>query len=193
MTDELSTSLGRIEYWLERLGRSALLSRLRDGATAGRVRDMLRSIDLPSNGQVETLYAWHDGTDIQGAVSLDDIQIFPGFHLLSLEDADTHYQAHLNDSRWSRDWFPMFADGGGDFYVVDLGEEKFGAIRRFRFDESEHPVEFDSIVAMVSTLAAAFERKVFFIDPNGYLEMDDDVYGAVAAEMNPGVAWWTEY
>jgi hypothetical protein len=43
---------------------------------------------------------------------------------------------------------------------------------------------------LLRTLAEAFEREVFFVDPNGYMEMDDLVFGDLAAELNPDVSWW---
>ena len=35
----------------------------------------------------------------------------------------------------------------------------------------------------------AFDRGIFFVDPSGYLEMDDRVFAGVAAEFNPDIAW----
>jgi hypothetical protein len=45
---------------------------------------------------------------------------------------------------------------------------------------------------MLRTLAAAFDRGVFYVDGKGYLEMDDRTFGALAGELNPTVKWWTE-
>ena len=104
--------------------------------------------------------------------------------MLSIEDAITNYRAFVADRRWRKGWLPLFANGGGDFYVLDLGSPSAGQVRHFRIDESEHPVEFASLGAMLTTLAVAFERGIFFVDPNGYLEMDDLVFGELAAELN---------
>ena len=86
----------------------------------------------------------------------------------------------------------MFANGGGDFYLIDLGGTPDGLVRHFRIEEAEHPVEFRSIREMTATLAAAFEEGVFFLDADGYLEMDDLRFASLAAERNPAVAWWTD-
>ena len=79
---------------------------------------------------------------------------------------------------------------GGDFYVVDLAQGG-DAVRHFRIDESEHPVEYDSLKDMVATLAEAFDRGVFVVE-EGYLEMDDSALGDLAAELNPSVIWWRD-
>ena len=188
---DLVDALASIERGLDRLGRHALLRALRPGVSVGQTRDLLSSAGLPSSEQVETVYEWRDGTDTSGG-SLDDIHVFPGFYFLSAEDAVANYRAFVADPRWSPGWLPLFANGGGDFYVVDLGSDVPDLIRHFRIDESEHPLEFESLAAMLSTLAAGFDRSVFFVDSNGYLEMDDLAFASLAAELNPRVPWWTE-
>lgn len=194
MTDDLSVSLATIESALRRLGREVLLQSLQHGLAAGAVRSTLDLIGLPSTSELESLYGWRNGTasDSDSSASLDDIQLFPGFHLLSLEDAVTNYRAFVTDERWKPGWLPVFANGGGDFYVVDCSPAGAGAVRHFWIDEVGHPIEFSSLSAMLATLAAGFERGIFYVDHNGYLEMDDLVFGGLATELNPDVAYWRE-
>jgi cell wall assembly regulator SMI1 len=150
----------------------------------------LTAAGLPGEASVEALYSWRDGTQTAGA-TLDDIQLFPGFYFLSLEEAIANYRAFVADPRWRPEWFPLFANGGGDFYLVDLGGQLSGSVRHFRIEESEHPVEFRSLPDMMRTLADAFDKGVFFVHPDGYIEMDDLRFATLAAELNPGVPWWT--
>ena len=192
MTDDVSAPLAKIETALERLDRKVLLRALQPGRTVESVRATLASVELASASDVEALFGWRDGTSTDGGVTLDDIHIFPGFYLLSLEDAIANYRAFVTDSRWTPGWLPLFANGGGDFYVLDLTEAEARRVRHFWIDEAEHPVEFSSLAAMLETLAAAFERGIFYVDPNGYLEMDDLVFGGLATEINPDVAYWRE-
>ncbi len=192
MTSEISSALVEIEAALERLGRRVLLDALRVGIDADRVRALLAACGLTSVRDVEALYAWHDGTETTGVASVDDIHLFPGFYLLSLEDAVANYRAFVEDPRWAQGWLPLFANGGGDFYVVELSGGGQGAVRHFRIEEVEHPIEFSSLADMIDTLAVGFDRRVFFVDSGGYLEMDDLAFAALAAELNPGVSWWSE-
>lgn len=136
--------------------------------------------------ELEALYIWKNGTSTKG-VTLDEIQIFPGFYMLSIEDATINYRSFVANHRWREGWLPIFANGGGDFYVLDLASVPAGQVRHFRIDECEHPVEFTSLGTMLVTLAAAFDRGIFFVDPNGYLEMNDAVFGELAADMNQDV------
>lgn len=45
---------------------------------------------------------------------------------------------------------------------------------------------------MFETFSAAFDRKIFYVEGNGYLEMDDSAYATVAKQLNPAVRWWAE-
>lgn len=190
--DDLTAPLEEIEAALQKLKRNALLAALRPGLDAERTRSLLGEVGLPRSGPVEALYGWRDGTNTDRVGALDDIHFFPGFYFLSLEDAVANYRVFVADERWTPGWLPVFANGGGDFYVTDLSGELSGSVRHFRIEESEHPVEFSTIGNMLLTIAAGFKRGVFFVDADGYLEMDDLAFASVAAELNPGVPWWVD-
>lgn len=191
MTDELADSFDRVDRALAKLGRDKLLSRLGAGRTADDVRRGLDSVGLASSDELEALFGWHDGTEADRAI-LDDIHMFPGFYQLALNDALANYRSFVDDPRWQPGWLPIFANGGGDFCVVDNAGSATGQVRHFRIDEAEHPVEFSSITTLFMTLASCFEEDVFFVDPDGYLEMGDLAFAAVAARIDPGVPWWNE-
>lgn len=191
MTD-ISLPLATIEEALRRLDRRVLLRALQDGVSAEAVRASLASLGLTSTPALEALYAWRNGTSTVGVAAVDDIHIFPGFYLLSLEDAVVNYITFVNDARWTAGWLPLFANGGGDFFVLDVSQAVQSPVRHFRIEESEHPVEFGSLEGLLATLSAAFDRGIFFVDPDGYLEMDDFVFGELAAELNPDVDWWRD-
>lgn len=188
----MTDSLACLEGALTRLGRHRLFLALRPGLSASDVHEITDSIGLKSNADLEALLGWHDGTSIEGVTVLDDIQLFPGFYMLSLEDAAANYRAFVADRRWAVGWLPLFANGGGDFYVVDLRSGDQCPVRHFRIEETEHPVEFASIDDMLRTLVQAFERGVFFLDSRGYLEMSDLEFAVLAAELNPQIDWWRD-
>lgn len=97
-----------------------------------------------------------------------------------------------NESRWAPTWFPLFADGGGDFIVIDLQSEADAPIRHFRIEETEQPIEYGSLLDMVNTLARGYDDGAIYLSDDGYLDIDDARFVAIAAELNPDVAWWTE-
>jgi hypothetical protein len=164
MADMVMT-LADIESRLEQLERRVLLRALRPGLDAERVRSLLLGAGLRSATEVESLYSWRDGTETASVSELGDIWFFPGFFFLSLEDAIANYRSFLPDRRWMPGWLPIFANGGGDFYLTDLGE--MGVVRHFRLEETEHPIEFLTINDMLITIAAGFDRALFFVDRDG--------------------------
>ena len=190
--DPVANALSRIETSIHRFRRSALLSALQPGLDRARIGLELDAESLPATRELESLYGWKDGTNTNLGLKLGEIYIHPGFYLLSLESAASNHRIFSSDSRWNRNWLPLLADGGGDFYVVDLSSEFNGAIRHFRLDETDHPVEFESITAMLETIGEGFNRKIYFVDSDGCLDMDDAAFAELAAEMNPKVKWWTE-
>ncbi len=190
--DDLEHSLAQIEAELKRLGRDFLVHLLKPGIPGEEVRSLLGSVGFTENSELLELYGWHNGTSTAGVAAVGDIQLFPGFYLLSVEDAIVNYRTFVTDARWVPGWLPIFGNGGGDFYIVDLSSAVGDPVHHFRIEESEHPIEFSSLSAMLSTLAQAFKRGIFFVDPSGYLEMDDFAFGSLAAELNPDVAWWAD-
>ena len=173
MIRELWSALEKIENHLVRLGREALLSSLQPGLHLTEVKRQLAGSGLRSL-ELESLYSWRNGSATDKIAVLDDLHIMPGFYLLSLEDALENYRVFVADARWTVGWLPILENGGGDFYAVDTSV-KVGPqpVYAFRIEQGHHPIEFNSIADMFGTFAEAFERGVFFVDVDGYLEMDD--------------------
>jgi len=189
MTD-LEVSLGAIEEALEKLGRVTLLTSMRAGIPRQELAARLGEVGLTATPELEVLYRWHDGTSTDGVEAVDDIQLLPGFYLPSTVDAVANYRAFLKDARWRTGWLPFLANGGGDFYVVELANSSRGSVRHFRIDEIEHPVEFGSVAQFFATVAAAYANHIIYVDDADYLEMDDRLFAELAERMNPDIAWW---
>lgn len=191
MSSDLPTSLASIETALRRLDRGVLLAHLRPGVSADEVRGTLGAVGLPSPPELVELYAWRDGTAESEAV-LGEIWFVPGFYLLSLEAALEHYRIQSALGGWDVGWWPVLANSGGDYHVLDLGSGPVPPVRRFGVHEGERPIMYRSLGALLATVAEAFDRGVIYVDGNGYLEMDDHVFMDLAAELNPDVSWWRE-
>lgn len=182
--------LSAIESGLRRLGRWRAIRALRPGLAPEETARLLAAAHLESDEALEALYAWHDGTSTANT-TLDELHICPGFYFMALDEGLADYAAFVRDDRWSVGWLPILANGGGDFYVIDLATPPGGrVVRHFRIDEQEQPVEFLSLPEMLATFAAAFERSIFFVDDDGSLEMNDDDFAVLARELNPHVEWW---
>jgi hypothetical protein len=191
MSAEISGLLRSIEERLAGMDRRVLLSALQDGRPAAVVSSLLRSFNLKESPEIEEFFGWHNGLDPKADLKLGDIDFFPGFYPLSIEEAVANYQSFERDPRWRSGWFPIFANGGGDFYVVDLSFEDECPIRHFRLDEPECPIEYSSLESMLLTLSAAFDKSIIFVGGTpGYLEVDYDRFDELAARLNPDIPWW---
>ena len=189
MTASIDQSLESISEGLRRLGREPLLTALDAPLSFGEVAPALEDVGLAPSASVAALYEWHNGT--KRDISLDDSQLFPGFYFPDFDEALTNYKVFCESPRWTRGWFPLFADGGGDFYVADFNSDAV-PMRRFRIEYAECPVEYESLPDMLSTLAAAFDEGIYYVDDDGYLEIDRVAFSSLAARLNPRVAWWKD-
>lgn len=152
----------------------------------------LSEVGLWAPPDLVEFYGWHDGTATPQGVRLDDLHLLPGFYFVGLEAALVNLQTFRSSERWRRDWLPVFANGGGDFLAVDCSTDPAcrGSIVHFRFEEIEQPVEYESVAALIATLVDAYRLGAFYLDDSGYLELDDERFVAIAAALNPSVAWW---
>lgn len=190
MEMSIRESLTALERSFFKLGRTNLMDVMQRGIDAAHVQHAMSEAGLRSTRDLEVLYGWRNGVAPDTRLPIGEISLWPGFYFLSIEEAVANYLAFVKDSRWQKGWFPVFADGGGDFYVVDLSVPHRAPIRDFRLEESEHPIEFASLADMLRTLALGYEQECFFLKQNGFLDMDDERFEKLAARLNPGVDWW---
>jgi cell wall assembly regulator SMI1 len=158
------------------------------------IRKMTSGLPFALPREVETLYQWRDGTMVRAGDRLDKVYFFPGFYLLSLEEAVQTYAERRDAPQWRPEWFPLFANGGGDFYLAWCRSEmtQTAPIVGFMHGEPEQIVEYESLTAMVRTLAACYDSGAFFLDEDNTLEVDDEMHRQLALRFNPGIEEWQE-
>lgn len=187
---ELQEVLPGLEESIRQLGHNALLATFRNGVPPEKVRELLRNSDLAAHADLIDLYSWHDGSSDVNVRRLGDMYFFPGVYFLSLSEALSNYRTFLANQRWRPGWLPLFADGGGDFIFIDLSATGDSELRRFYLEEVDSPTQYRDLCGMLMTIDAAYRDGVFFLDSEGYLEMDDEAYAQLAKRMNPSVEWW---
>jgi hypothetical protein len=162
------------------------------GLLEDEVNTAFKRVGLVPTKELVEIYKWRNGSPVEEGTMLDDVQIIPGYHYLSLKDAISCYLAMKNDSRWNPCWFPVFANGGGDFYAVDLSQSDGDSapVLGFILGEIEQEIEYQSLASMLLTFSECFEKGVVFKTEDGYLEMDDDQQAEIAMRNNPEVEFW---
>ena len=147
--------------------------------------------NIPS--ELLDIYEWRNGTRIKEGTILDDLHFFPGFYFMSLEDAMEQFFIVRTDPRWNKAWFPVFANGGGDFYILDLSQSdaESAPVIGFILNETEHPIEYQSLSAMIDTFVDCFEQGAAFVSSDACLELEDMWHARIARKHNPEVELWS--
>lgn len=142
------------------------------------------NIVLPE--EVFELYKWRNGTHLAEGDNMDIRHFFPGFVFMAFEYAFQTYISVKKDPRWNSSWFPVFANGGGDFYAIVCNPESnyFGSVVGFMLDEIEQPIEFESIYTMLKTIDDCFSEHLYYVSDKGFLEADDVAAALIAKKHN---------
>lgn len=191
MTNEITVILDEILAFLSRW-QFPVVGFLQHGLNKDLILELFSNINLQPTNELLQLYAWKNGVNVVEGINLDDIQFVPGYHILSLEGAIAQYIAVKGDPRWDRSWFPVMANGGGDFYVIDLAQSdgESAPVIGFLLGEEEQDTEYQSIAAMLHTFFECYKKGIVYRSEEGYLEMDDDKHALVAKMYNPSVEFW---
>jgi cell wall assembly regulator SMI1 len=107
----------RVLLWLMEHERSTARL-LRPGSSAEELDQLQAQLGWHLPAEIIELFQWQNGVAEDSSVTLDDIHFFPGFHLLSFEEALEQIKVHTDAGVWKPRWFPVFANGGGDFKVL---------------------------------------------------------------------------
>ncbi len=163
------------------------------GLLPNKVESLLNEISIELPSSIKEMYYWRNGTRVEEGDALDDLHFFPGFYWLSLEDAIKSYKAFMNDNRWSKEWFPIFANGGGDFFAVLCSGDIniVGGIVGFILGEQGHSVEYENIESMLSTINTCFCEGVYFLSEEGYFDADDNTQIKIAKRYNPDLDFYS--
>lgn len=187
----MSSVLDQIVAHLRRLGRRAP-DLLQDPLSREDIQSWESKLPFSLTRELGTMYQWRNGTKAEEGDLLESLYFFPGFYFLSIEEAVQTYQEREGSPQWRKGWFPLFANGGGDFYNVRCTRRKIGSseVIGFLHGEPEQSTEYESVAAMMQTLEACYAEGAFFIDVDDTLEIDDDKHRMIANRFNPTILEW---
>lgn len=186
MNTHLEALVDRIFGHLGQLG-SRIPSRRRAGLSLNDIKKALSDQSLEAPDDLLALYAYCDGTSTREGDILGEIQFFPGFYWMSLDDALEAYRAVSKSGEWGGSWLPIFANGGGDFYAVicDSASPYFGEVVGFVLGEPDQIIEFRDIASLLETVERSFADAAFFAS-EGHLKADYPRMRAIARQVQPG-------
>ncbi|MEE9336368.1 MAG: SMI1/KNR4 family protein [Granulosicoccaceae bacterium] len=190
----LTKQLDSLRLHLQSFGMPTL-GHLQPGLDSDAVVSVFKSVGLVPTAEIVELYNWSNGVTEDGGILLDDIHFIPGFYLMSIGESIAHLKANKGDARWSEKWWPILANGGGDFYAVDLSQPSndgdSSPVIKFMLGYPKVDIEYTSIQTLIKTFVECCDLGIVYMD-GGYLEMDDAKQYVVAKRNNPDVDFWQE-
>jgi hypothetical protein len=188
----ISSYVSAIIDHLRVLGRP-VVGKIRHGLPYDLIDAKARSLSIVVTQELRELYHIVGGTSVSNGDLLEDLHWFPiGFYMLALDDAAVMYRTFVSDTRWSRTWFPVFANGGGDFIAQVLTARPLAAapLVHFLLGEGEQQVQFESLTNMLGFMCECFDRNICFVNEDGALDWDWDEGWRIGKKWNPGLPYW---
>jgi hypothetical protein len=159
-------------------------------------------LDLKFNKELIELYSCSNGTKLDTITPIGMSGLFPLYMFMSLVDAKKHYGFRIPYLKWDlaelslkptdTKIFPVFHDGGGASYWIDLNPSSGNNNKIFWIPiPGEYPeYHFDSLTNMMNVICDCYLKKVFFIDQTGYLQEKPEEFRRIAGKYNPKVKYW---
>ncbi|MBB5801007.1 hypothetical protein F4560_000775 [Saccharothrix ecbatanensis] len=119
-----------------------------------------------------------NGVELHPGQIQDDINIVLGYAPLSLIEAARFIGSYSGDPVLGDHWVPVLGGAGGDVYAAVWGSNGNVRVAGVLVGE-ETEVEFGSLENMVAVFNECYRRGVYFVNGQGHLTMDADLYDDV--------------
>lgn len=151
--------------------------------------DYLKLKDLPL--PLKLVYSNVNGTpyEVKDQSLMDFI---PGFLLINVNEFnDFLFEFRKNYEEES--YFPFLVNYSSDFYLLKVDEmnNDLGVYISTHDDIDIFKIH-NSFEDFLKTSIVFYENDVYFLDNDGYLDMDFDKYITIAQKMNPDIEYWFE-
>jgi hypothetical protein len=147
--------------------------------------------------EMEILYAWKNGTNIQTKPPLGKIWLFYLGIFLEFSIAKEVYELNCKElPAWDKSKFPLFESGGGEFYLLecDMESSEYGMIFFHSIGDIDIDViisKFDSIESWVKTTLECYTSGCYWIDKeNSFFKCDLRKELLIGIKHNPKSKFW---
>ncbi len=177
--------------WLDKRNRN-ISNILQPGLRKDLIIEKLKEYELEAPKELIELYSIFNGVFSEPEDILDELHLFPGFYFIPLEECLQYYVNFKSDGRWKDNWLPIFANGGGDFYIVECDKSySRSPVIGFMLGRDDHEYEYSSLQTMFKTIATCYREGVYFVE-DGYLESDIHKETLIGLQLNPDLSFWRE-
>ena len=174
----LASELAELVEQLSRMGRG-VVTLLRPGAQAAEVE---AAFGRPVPDSVADWFSWCNGVTARAGQIQDDVNIIPGYNLVSVNEAVAMIPTYSGDDVLGFNWIPLLRSGGGDIYAAVWDSARVARVAGVIVGEPTE-IEFSSIEQMVSVFNECFRNGAFYIDPQGMFSMDPELYDETYARI----------
>src|SRR5260370_37961757 len=135
--------------------RCPVVSLLQPGLSATEVAQIEGTLPFQLTEELRTVYKWRNGTRAEEGDLLERLWFYPGFYLVSLQEACEVYQDREHAPQWRQGWFSLLEDGAGDAFVVPCKKRVLDSapVIGFIHGEPEQPVEYLDVTKLMETFA----------------------------------------
>lgn len=195
MIPEQITSL--LNAYVNELGRIGfdLGNRYLPGGDETQVRRSLAEVGF-EYPELVAFYVWRNGVNDSLKLPKGKICIFPGYYMLSLDEALNWYRKKHESGPFNSNYFLLFCADGYDFYHFSREEKSFEIIGMLEEIKGSRKFfiapEFSSFEKMLRTFIDAVKEGGIVINRKGYLDYRDEEFSAVARRHNPNLAYYQD-
>jgi len=177
---------------------------LKRPADANLIEQTQQKLNLKFSKDLIELYLFANGTS-RNENPLGMIGLIPIYIFMDLATAENYYLTSIQFKEQFEVWdtgfmpggklFPFLEDSSGNCYWADLNvnTDNYGKIFWTNTYPDSPAYKFDSLTSMFETIAQAYKRDIFFLDPDKYLDQDYNKWGLLAKSINPDIKFWDDY
>jgi hypothetical protein len=197
------TKLLAIDEWFV---SHSIMSPLNKGINYSTINTLLLPITNNIPPLLITLYEWHNGNTIS---SFTTLPLAGNMYFLPIEDAieawynlqevvsktkELYLELGL-DQIWKETYFPIFANCGGDYYVIecDYNVSTFGQIFYFSLKDYADSgiLVYESLQTMFEALYECYVKLVFKIEDSQVKDINFDELAKISNYYNSQSNYWS--
>jgi hypothetical protein len=170
-----------------------LIKSMEQGKETAFIEKLLDQNGIKNAALIE-LYGWKNGVKNFSTASIESLELFPEGIMLSLEQALDVYKIYaIQQQNWSVGLFPIFTNGGGDYFLFDSKNKTEGSILLYAPSLLLSVVPqtiYDSLEKLFKTVLICFEKGAYKVSVDGTMEVDYDLRNQISKECNPKSEYW---
>jgi hypothetical protein len=172
---------------------------LQDGLDKKEIFTLLHQYFDNIPDEIYDIYQWKNGTQDIPHIAVGKLWIIPMYYFINLNKAvRTYYRQSLKEKYFEKNFFPLFASGGGELLLIDMAEKNIANRQIYYFYLGNTEPDFDVMISyydnfekMLETTIECFNRGIYFVNSeDGSVDCNYDLEYKLSKELNPNSDYW---